>query len=179
MNDKVKTFIRNISKETLQSYGKIEQVELSDLEPEKIRRDWLSMILINGDSIKISFKVFFSEQDVIPLITKKIGPNKPAGDFRGSFMNEYSNVAAGRIRHDLLTNGYDTKISLPLHTKVLHGIEFFKQEETVMKDVWLCSWGTDESIICSSTLKVFDPGFDKKFEIPEEESKSSGAIELL
>ena len=179
MNTKVKAFIRNISKETLQSYGKIEEVNLSELDDENFSREWLSMILINGDSIKISFKVFFSEKDIIPLIQKKIGKNKSPSDFRGSFMNEYSNVAAGRIRHDLLSSGYDTKISLPLHTKILHGIEFFKQEEKVYKDIWLCQWKPNESIICSSTLKVFDPGFEKNFKVPESSSKSTGAIELL
>ena len=161
MADDVRDYFKDLSKEILLSYGKMSNIEVINNESKKIRPEWMSMILICGEKIKVCFKVYFSMDHILPLVSKE--------QHVSSFTNEYCNIVAGRISRDLSANGYDSKISLPLHTKLNHEIRFFVGDDPVVDENWLCRWCKDHLVACTILVVTDDHEFQQKFKRSQQE----------
>ncbi|MBF0440552.1 MAG: hypothetical protein HQK54_01485 [Oligoflexales bacterium] len=136
--NKLKAVIRDSVKHTLEYFGGIHEVTDRDYNSSsKIDKDWMSLILLVGEDIKMSYITFFCESDIVRLVeTIGAGTEEFA---HAHVMREFSNCVAGRVKQVLGVANIITTISLPLCTSKINDIIFFKGSDFI-EDSWIDEW---------------------------------------
>jgi CheY-specific phosphatase CheX len=113
----------------------VDEIDFSD----EFQSKWLSLILVTGMDIRISFKVFFDISDIKNLLTLT-GVNELNNDLSDDlvfdFVNEYCNLTAGKIQQALSEQSVKLGISLPMVSRGFDDVYFTSHDEGVFKSTW-------------------------------------------
>jgi CheY-specific phosphatase CheX len=136
---------------------------------------WMSLILISGKSLRITFKTHFNiktcRKIASPIYGKK--PDDIAVRQAQDFVKEFGNLSAGFLKKIFEEQDVDVGISLPL---VIRGFDEVFFDKTVdiskLEDCWKLDNGST-SLVCTSLLEVYQPEVidELDFNIEDEEEE--------
>lgn len=136
---------------------------------------WMSLILISGKSLRITFKTHFNiktcRKIASPIYGKK--PEDIAVRQAQDFVKEFGNLSAGFLKKIFEEQDVDVGISLPLVIRGFDEVFFDKTEgNSKLEDCWKLDNGTT-SLICTSLLEVYQPEIIEEldFNIEDEEEE--------
>jgi hypothetical protein len=124
IKNKVIELIRHASQARTCDHARQDTVELLDIMDSyragQVLGNWMSIILITGEAIRITLKLHFSNQDIRTVAYPIYGAASPAGvsDIQSmDFVKELCNLTAGYLVQIFESVGIPTGISLPLGTR--------------------------------------------------------------
>ncbi|MDD9950038.1 MAG: hypothetical protein OXT67_00590 [Zetaproteobacteria bacterium] len=152
---------------------------------QSILGHWLSMILISGRRIKITFKVHFNTAQGQEIILKKVPvarPQKIEKHFIFDRLKEFCNLTAGSIKECLGAENSKTGLSLPVITRGFDEVIFFdsahKSGKGKIRDVWALR-ASDFAVHCSSEIQVLDWNALQDIRFIRRDSDQQGDLEFL
>lgn len=151
-------------------------------DPKKeFNPEWMVLILADGESLKITLRIFFSEQDIHPLVASSLRKDMSSvsSELIDDFMKEYANLTQGGVKAELEPFGVNTNISLPLLTKGLENVVFSTQGPNVFEDEWYIAWFENNCIKCKASIEVLNWETVKTLENAIATPKKTGGIEML
>jgi CheY-specific phosphatase CheX len=136
---------------------------------------WMSLILISGKSLRVTFKTHFNiktcRKIASPIYGKK--PDDIAVRQAQDFVKEYGNLAAGFLKKIFEEQDVEVGISLPLVIRGFDEVFFDKSpDQSKLEDCWRLDNGTT-NLVCTSLLEVYQPDIihELDFNIEEEEEE--------
>ena len=175
---KLKELVRQVSITRFKQSSQNDEYNLLEVpkSSEKTVFDhWMSLILISGKSLRITFKTHFNiktcRKIASPIYGKK--PDDIAVRQAQDFVKEYGNLAAGFLKKIFEEQDVDVGISLPLVIRGFDEVFFDKtQDEAKLEDCWRLDNGST-SLVCTSLLEVYQPEVIQEldFTIEEEEEE--------
>ncbi len=178
-----KKLLRNITVKMIDFESQRKNFAVSDLEvPQRVLGHWMSLILVSGPGIKITFKAHFMTKLAQILAAPAYGktPDRVTEDQGLDFMREFCNLSAGGFKKSLLNHQIKTGVSIPIVTRGFDEIFFPQSEEqNVTSDFWMLKSGED-FFYCSVIIEVYqDIDFSKISENLEEDQNDQGNVEFL
>ena len=175
---KLKELVRQVSITRFKQSSQNDEYNLLEVpkSSEKTVFDhWMSLILISGKSLRITFKTHFNiktcRKIASPIYGKK--PDDIAVRQAQDFVKEYGNLAAGFLKKIFEEQDVDVGISLPLVIRGFDEVFFDKtQDEAKLEDCWRIDNGST-SLVCTSLLEVYQPEIIQEldFTIEDEEEE--------
>ena len=175
---KLKELVRQVSITRFKQSSQNDEYNLLEVpkSSEKTVFDhWMSLILISGKSLRITFKTHFNiktcRKIASPIYGKK--PDDIAVRQAQDFVKEYGNLAAGFLKKIFEEQDVDVGISLPLVIRGFDEVFFDKtQDDAKLEDCWRLDNGST-SLVCTSLLEVYQPEVIQEldFTIEEEEEE--------
>ena len=175
---KLKELVRQVSITRFKQSAQNDEYNLLEVpkSSEKTVFDhWMSLILISGKSLRITFKTHFNiktcRKIASPIYGKK--PDDIAVRQAQDFVKEYGNLSAGFLKKIFEEQDVDVGISLPLVIRGFDEVFFDKtQDEGKMEDCWRLDNGST-SLVCTSLLEIYQPEIIQEldFTIEEEEEE--------
>ncbi len=131
---------------------------------ENTKDKWLSLILVSCFEVQISFKVYFTLEDIENLMRDymTILPSEISTDIVYDFMNEYCNLTAGMIQQTLSSQSIKVSISIPMISKGFDDVIFSTHDEGVFSDSWSLMVGPYK-LTCISEIHILDREMFKDF----------------
>ncbi len=175
--------VRNISKSMLAFQGKRQDFVLEEIQGNlQVISHWMSLILVSGPALKITFKAHFKNK-VARLLAAPVYSKEPDAltEEQGlDFMREFCNLTAGSIKKALLNHNIKTGVSLPVVTRGFDELFFSSAAmPNVYSDRWTINSPVGE-IHCSVNVEVVQPvDFSKITDDVPEDSDNSGDVEFL
>ncbi len=151
---------RDASVKRLESHSGIGDLESIDMESgynRKVHANWMSIILVSGLDVRITFKLYFNCIDVKEVVQKSMGTavDDVTNEFTMDFIKEFCNLTAGMIQKNLATQGFHVGISLLMVTRGFDDIFYEPSSSGEVSDLWKIKIA-GVSIICSATLNVIN-----------------------
>lgn len=155
-------------------------IEESPVKDRGVVAFWMSLILISGKDIRVTFKTNFFQDSIKKIIAKKF--NKPieqiTTDQTKDFVREFCNLVAGTTKTIFEQVGSKVGISLPL---VLRGFDnlFFleKKNESNFTWIWRLSEG-DYFVDCCCYVEILSNNTFKDTDMKFIE-KNTGEVDFL
>ena len=172
---KLKDEIRNVSLRRIKNHAcddKITLEEAEELEGSKsVIGQWLSLIFVASDAVKMSFKAYYYTTDANYFTSKALGHDSVdniSKDQVDDFIKEFCNLVAGAIKESLELGGTKSLISLPLVTRGQDYV-FFQVKETesnplILSDIWDLTLD-EHRITCRVVFEVWDEEVIKKIDL--------------
>lgn len=175
----LKTLVRNTSLSRLRALSNLSDVRLEETpESHEIMGHWMSLILISGRKLRITFKTQFANHMAQGFaahmfrLEKGLVSNSQAQDF----MREFCNMTAGYLKNALERHQIALGISLPLLTR---GFDDFFFSVSSINKVFMDRWkfvSGDHVLYCAAVIEVLD---DVVLTGEDLEFKDSGEVEFL
>jgi len=175
---KLKELVRQVSITRFKQSSQNENYNLLEVpkSSEKTVFDhWMSLILISGKSLRITFKTHFNiktcRKIASPIYGKK--PEDIAVRQAQDFVKEFGNLSAGFLKKIFEEQDVDVGISLPLVIRGFDEVFFDKTEDlSKLEDCWKLDNGST-SLVCTSLLEVYQPEVidELDFNIEDEEEE--------
>ncbi len=91
-----------------------------------IHGQWLSLILIQGSGIRITFRSHYNRRPIAELAAPDLGisPEEVTEPLIKDFVREFCNLTAAQVKARLIKNGVDVVSSLPLTTRGIDELFF-------------------------------------------------------
>ena len=147
IKDKIKEMVRQsalmrIGDQTRQEGFQL--VEIADQHsPGEVLGNWMSIILVTGDAMRLTLKLHFSRQDAKAISYAVYGEKSPEGvsDAKAvDFVKELSNLMAGCIVQNFESMNIPMGISLPLSTRGFYEVfaDYAHTESPLIRysDLW-------------------------------------------
>jgi CheY-specific phosphatase CheX len=156
----VMNFLREISKSQFMLLTHDPGIQLISIpEGKEVMGHWMTIILVAGESVRVTFKTHFNISSISQIVKNVFGEtsDKSLLLMGQDFMREFSNVVAGATKNMFAENSLDVGVSLPLLTRgfdeVYHQINsvFASQEAK-----WTLK-GTSFDIACSAYVEIMNP----------------------
>lgn len=178
----LKAYVRESSLSTLIEYSEQSEIAIHEHKNEfLVRGEWIRLILVAENSLKITFKVhWFEEQGNLFACLTYHKPHheirlKEAIDFYG----EYCNQVAGKIKWRLEQGGTETGVTLPLLLRGFDEIYFVPHAQgRYFEDCWVLESSLGR-IVVSSAFEISDPDEFLQLELETDALRSSGEMEFL
>jgi hypothetical protein len=181
LREKIKKFIRHSSQERIRLHSRHDDFNVVELNeaytPGQILGNWMAMILVSGESIRITYKIHFDYNSVKNMAYPIYG--KSSADLLSDqqavdFMKELCNLTAGQLVKIFEDNDLSIGISLPLCTRGFYELfaDYKETEHPVIKysDTWNLQYGGGQ-LVGSAIVEILDvSGLNKllSYEIPDE-----------
>lgn len=152
VQEKLRALIRHAAEQRVRIYSRRDDFSLMEA-PKGIREgavlgNWMAMILMGGESVRITLKLHFAYQDVRALAYPIYGASKPeaVSDQQATdFVKELCNLMAGYIVQIFEENDLSLGISLPLCTRGLYEIfaDYKPASQPLIRysDIWVMQDG--------------------------------------
>ena len=145
--EKLKEFIRLNTRDHLKHLAHADSVTVEEIkESREVLAHWVSLILVSGERVRITFRAHFATRDAKFLASKAYLTDTASlsSDEAYDFMKEFCNVCAGRMKRLFLQNEVDVGISLPFITRGFDQIfDLPSQDRFSTDDKW--------RLVCDST----------------------------
>ncbi len=155
-------------------------IEMKRIDPPKrVLAHWMTLILVAGESLRVTFKAHFSTTAAQQLAQKSL--NTDADVISSAqvkdFMKEYCNMTAGNLKNAFLNSQIEVGISLPLLTRGFDKVFFTTSyKQATLEGQWELTDGKS-TVYCSATVEMLkDVKIQGKLST---EDDSSGDIEFL
>ena len=164
IKDKLKDIIRQAAESRTRVHARDDNFTLVEV-PEKIRigqiqGNWMSLILITGEPLKVTIKLHFSHKDIKSLIHPFYGAETASeiSDKQSmDFVKELSNLTAGYLEQAFAEMSVPLGISLPLATRGYYEIfsDYNPSDHPIIKlsDLW-CIEHDSVKIIGSVLIEI-------------------------
>ena len=140
-----------------------ENISFSKMKTFNDYKEAQSHILIFGDTITVAVCLGFEIGEIRTMLNSlSMGEFSSTKEIYG-FMREYINMTAGSIKKDIYPDDDISIISLPLCSKHLESIKFFKYEKSIFEHSFALKTD-DMTIMCNVVTKAKIPSFDLKSE---------------
>ncbi len=175
----LKELVRTASLSRLKGIANNENIQIAEIaESQKILGHWMSLILISGPKMRITFKVNFTA-DVARSLALWIYQGKATDiltEQAGDFIKEFCNLVGGKLKNTLSLNDVFMGLSLPLMTRSFDDI-FFRTSPSLstIRDRWKLQDG-QANIYCAATIEIFE-----RLNFPPvlKDDSNSGDVEFL
>lgn len=175
-------YVQEVSLFTLQDYSEISNIALSELtDLLAVQGEWMRLILIAGESFRITFKVQWSQEEGSPFVATSYNKTadkielKEASDFFGEFCNQ----VAGKIKWKLENSGVDVGVTLPLLLKGFDEIYFSNPNGVhTFESRWLLR-APGSRIAISVFFEITDQDIFSQIVLSKENQQKTGEIEFL
>ena len=168
IKDKLTELVRQAAETRCRAHTRQEEFTLSSVEEEyqvgQVLGNWMSLILVTGEALKITLKFHFSHKDIKQLIYPIYGEESAAGisDQQSmDFVKELSNLTAGFLEQTFESMDLSLGISLPLGTRGYYELfsDYSPASSPIIKysDLWRLQYG-DVSILGSVMFEVSNSG---------------------
>jgi len=163
---KLKREIREVSLRRMKNHSCNDGVILKEASKLEESKDaigqWLSLIFVSAQAVKMSFKSYYYSEDANFFTSTALGYDSSAKVTKSQvddFIKEFCNLTAGAIKESLELGGIKSLISLPLVTRGQDYI-FFEVKESdrnplVLTDIWDLELG-GHIITCRIVFEVWD-----------------------
>ena len=163
---KLKREIREVSLRRMKNHSCNDGVILKEASKLEESKDaigqWLSLIFVSAQAVKMSFKSYYYSEDANFFTSTALGydsQDKVTKNQVDDFIKEFCNLTAGAIKESLELGGIKSLISLPLVTRGQDYI-FFEVKESdrnplVLTDIWDLELG-GHIITCRIVFEVWD-----------------------
>ena len=167
--EKIKSMIANVAISRLRSLCQREDFEIQEVSgEEQVFAPWMSLILISGPQIRLTFKAYFKSKTAAAFAAPlfRLPVEQILVDQAIDFIREYCNLTAGGLKKALADAGLSTGISLPVVTRGFDEI-FFRADQGAGQSLhWTIQTGT-ESIGVSVFAEIFAPLGALDFSLPQ------------
>ncbi len=163
---------QKVSLKRLESYSRKTgfSIELKSLDEIDIIDYSMVVILISGESIHQTFKIFFDPSRSFKLLDQ-IYKNKVDNEVEliCDFFKEVANLTAGQIRSLLEKSGLRCEISLPILLRAYDEL-FFNPKDQVnnLTTYWMMT-SQDMKLYFSSSIQLFDKSKNINFKFEDED----------
>jgi CheY-specific phosphatase CheX len=179
---KIVDFIRHAALERVRLHSRLDNFTLVDKNTEyqagQILGNWMALILVSGDSLRITLKLHFCYTDIKKiayLIYGKQSPDELSDQQTLDFVKELCNLTAGYLVQIFEDNDLHIGISLPLCTRGFYEIfsDYKSSSYPIIKynDIWSLEH-EDIHIFGSVIIELLDTAPLEKilaYEIPDED----------
>ncbi|MCW8932974.1 MAG: hypothetical protein OQL19_22375 [Gammaproteobacteria bacterium] len=179
---KIVDFIRHAALERVRLHSRLDNFTLvdknADCQAGQILGNWMSLILVSGDSLRITLKLHFCHTDIKQIaypIYGKQSPEELSDQQTLDFVKELCNLTAGYLVQIFEDNNLHIGISLPLCTRGFYEIfsDYKSSSYPIIKynDIWSLEY-EDINIMGSVIIEILDtPPLEPilTYEIPEDE----------
>ena len=166
IKDKVKELVRHAAQDRARVHTRQNEFMLTEV-PEgykvgQILGNWMSLILLTGEHIKITIKLHFSNKDIKDIVFPIYG--EPSAETISDqqamdFVKELSNLTAGYLVQLFEEAGISLSISLPLGTRGFYEIfaDYAPSSHPLLKysDIWCLGQG-ETKIFGSVMVEISD-----------------------
>ena len=164
IKDKLKDVIRQAAESRTRVHARDDNFTLLEISENiqigQIQGNWMSLILITGEPLKITLKLHFSHNDIKVLIQPFYGAQSCSeiSDKQSmDFVKELSNLIAGYLEQAFLGMNIPLGISLPLATRGYYEIfsDYSPSEHPIIKlsDLWTIE-NEDIKIVGSVLIEI-------------------------
>jgi CheY-specific phosphatase CheX len=136
IKQKISEMVRHSALTRIEDHSRLEGFRVSELsdkfEPGQVLGNWMSIILVTGEALRITLKFHFSQKDAKGLSHTVYGVENPDDVQEAKatdFIKEFSNLTAGLIVQTLESLDIPMGISLPLCTRGFYEV-FADYKET-------------------------------------------------
>ncbi len=147
IKSKVKELVRHAALARIEDHSRLEGFDLQELEglykPGQVMGNWMSIILVTGDALRITVKLHFSLQDARALSCTVYGAESPESVGEGKavdFVKELCNLTVGYIVKEFDAMSIAMGISLPLCTRGFYEVfaDYVPTEQPLIRfsDIW-------------------------------------------
>lgn len=154
--------IRQVSLLRMKAYSENDDFKLKEASKYNphgyVFANYMAMIIIAGQSVKITFKTFFNHQDSEPIARYLYNTDTVDHHRSLDVIKEYCNLAAGYMKKVLVENDIQVGISLPIATRGFNEV-FWDVDESKDKITFEDCWqlvSSKSSLHCSYQLEVLD-----------------------
>ena len=174
---------RHFSLDRIAKYTKCEDITLEAVKPDHdVFGHWMTLILIAGQELRVTFKSHFFSSQIAALIAKNIGEDKNTITLPQTldYMKEFCNVVGGGLKQELIENNLQVALSLPILSRGIDEV-FFPKPGGIRhgSDVW-CLSNSELEVTCSVNYEIFDPNIDfSKFSTDFERSSTDGDVDFF
>lgn len=162
LKEKISRMIFSGSISRLESQIKNIQVECRDVPADfahgKVLKNWMSIILVSGPSIRITLKAHYDKKDARSALSSTIVKNENITNTQlFDFVKEYSNLCAGILKKHFVSIDVPVGISLPLNTRGFYEAYFqpLRQNNTLYSVKELCF--EQNSFYISCLIEILNP----------------------
>ena len=150
--------IRDSALSRLRLLAQRDDITLTEIATEPlVYSHWMSLILISGKSVRITFKAHFMTDSARFFAMKAYGiKSEEISKARViDFFREYCNLTAGKLKIVLSNNKVSAGVSLPALARGFDEIFFPRPPGSAVKSWQLnCE---DQHIACSAHIEMFEP----------------------
>lgn len=166
IQEKIVDFIRHAAIERVRLHSRIDDFVLvdknEDCQPGQILGNWMSLILVSGDSLRITLKLHFCYKDLKNIaypIYGKQSAEELSDQQSLDFVKELCNLTAGYLVQIFEDNDLHIGISLPLCTRGFYEIfsDYKSSTYPIIKynDIWSLEY-EDINIMGSVIIEILD-----------------------
>lgn len=178
--------IREVSSQKLSDQNRDAIVEIKEVDNpySSIYGQWMTIILVSGSKVKISFKAHFKSSDSINHLANKTKKKSEDILLKKSFdlLKEFSNLVGGGIKESLGKENDVMGLSLPLLTRgfdeVLFTDRIRRSGKHKHRDVWSLKAG-NVNIVCTTEIQVIDWTGLEDLASPDRNEEEEGDLEFL
>ena len=180
----LKQLTRDAALKRMESHSGISGMTVSDLDADykrKVHANWMSIILVSGLDLRVTFKSYFNCLDVKEIIHQSMGTPKEEikDDFAMDFIKEFCNLTAGMIQKSLAAQSYHVGISLPMVTRGFDDLFYKPSSMNEIADMWRIETCGIE-LICAANFNIINSNKLESIEyVSEEEDDDDGEIDFL
>ena len=156
--------IRQVSLLRLKAYAENNDFKLKEASKYNphgyVFANYMAMIIIAGQSVKITFKTFFNHQDSKPIARYLYNTDYVDHNRSLDVIKEYCNLTAGYLKKILVENDIMVGISLPIATRGFNEV-FWDVDESNDKITFEDCWqlvSSKSSLHCSYQVEIMDTG---------------------
>ena len=145
--------------------------------PPLVFGHWMSLILVSGRSLRITFKAHFMTEAAKFFAARpfQLKQDEVSQSRAIDFYREYVNLTAGNIKQVLAENKIQVGVSLPALARGFDDV-FFPRRPGMQTRSWRFSCDAAE-FFCSSHVELFEPIVIKKN--PGNEVQDKGNVEYI
>jgi hypothetical protein len=152
--------------------------------PNLMPGEWVSLILLSSDQLRIFFKIFFDVQTIQTILEEKkisIFNEVEKENMLKDFMREYCNLVGGYINATLEKLELQMTMSLPLALKGFDDFFFpFADSKNSFEKQWSLKC-LDNQFFCTCLVEIFDAKSLENFRnfVPEPLDLKEGDVDFL
>ena len=183
LREKIKNLIRHSSLERIRLHSRHDDFNVVELTeaytPGQVLGNWMALIFVSGESIRITYKIHFDYNCVKNLAYPVYG--KSSADLLSDqqavdFMKELCNLTAGQLVKIFEEHDLSIGISLPLCTRGFYEVfsDYKETEHPIIRysDTWYLQYG-EVKLVSSAIIEILDASSDLKkllsYEIPDDD----------
>lgn len=156
IQEKVVSIIKHasLSRISAQSNDQFSINEWNGSSEGRIFANWMSIILISGKSLRITFKTHFNHKDAKRLVASNPGRAEITPNQTIDLIKEFCNLTAGYTKQIFRECDHSLGISLPLCTRGFYEI-FSTKNKITDYYVWTLDF-PEVQLICSALIQSHD-----------------------
>jgi CheY-specific phosphatase CheX len=183
IEEKIVDLVKKSAQKRMQSHSGLNDIEISKMDDSynrQVHANWMALILISGNDVRVTFKAHFniSELRLVMIDSMGMSSDEVSDALVLDYMKEYCNLTAGLIKQVFEENDVSVGISLPVVTRGFDEIFYKAINKNEIQENWeLLVNG--QKVICTPCINIFNPDKLDLVEKEETTEEDDGDIDFL